>query len=126
MKRSKILVCLMLALVLVVGMASSAMAERFYFHFYPPFQGCARETGEAKTTGNPYVDPDGSSGAIVETTFELRLGRDDVSNAVRTTGARRSFSYYDGYGGSGHSYSMLGAPSRSDFQEYQANGTWQP
>lgn len=125
-KRSKILVCLMLALVLVVGMAGSAMAASFNFHFVPPYKGSARNTGSETANGNPYVDPDGASGAIAETTFVIRFEGADVSRPVRSTGAKKTFSYEPGFGGSGQKYYMRGAPSNSDFQEYVARGSWQP
>lgn len=124
MRRSKILVCLMLALVLVVGMASSAMAASFYFKFDPDVIRNANYTDYERCDGTKtaYVDP----GTSVSTAYQLKDTNKYVSNAISSTGSRKSFTYKPDYGREGDRYLMMGAPNVSDYAEYHVSGTWKP
>ncbi|MGI6184766.1 MAG: hypothetical protein ACOYIH_11765 [Candidatus Fimadaptatus sp.] len=125
MKRSKILVCLMLALVLVVGMASSAMAaESYSFSFVPPISGEIERSNPAEVTGStPYVDP---SYGPQYTTYYLVYNSNMASNQVVSKLARETFTYKSNYGGNGMSMRMCGNPRYADFTTYKTYGSWQP
>lgn len=124
MKRFKVLICLLLALVLVMGMASSAMAASFYFKFRPGDKPKANYTSYEKCDGtdSAYVDPSTS----VETIYSLLDGNIYVSNAVTSTGSKKRFSYEGKYGRAEDSYRMIGAPNPYDYEEYHVSGTWKP
>lgn len=43
-----------------------------------------------------------------------------------TTSGKRSFTYYDGYGGIGNKYCLSGYPTHWDYTPYSISGTWSP
>lgn len=124
MKRSKILVCLMLALVLVVGMAGSAMAVGYDFRFYPPLPGSQEKSDTAHPTGStPNVNPAYSPQV---TTYYLMMGSTMISNQQNTTTAFKEFKYDPKYGGSAQNVCLGGNPRYADFTAYRAYGNWRP
>lgn len=114
---------------LIVGSAT-VFAATYNFKFEPPFLGSAKHSKPAVADGKftPYVYPTGSTSA---TTYVLTkkepLSIEKVSNfRTNVTSGKKTFTYDQGFGGSGQSYKLSGYPSNQNFQGYDAAGTWKP
>ena len=126
----KRIVSSVLALLLGVGVPTSAFALSYAFYLQPPFVGSLVSTDlhRVDTTNSAYVNP---SYSATPTNYFLSPQPYSSINATNivtnvSTAGYRGLSYNSVYGGQGTYYALSAYPSNFDFIDYLVAGTWSP
>lgn len=129
--KKKFFLTLAICFCFVSVLTVTALAAHDYdFSFDGEYVGSMNSTDLKKVEkrDSAFVNP---SKASVPTNYFLSTDQKsyrEVTNIITnvTTSGKRSFTYYDGYGGLGNRYCLSGYPTHWDYTPYSISGTWSP